>query len=131
MIRRSIKVKILSGFLMILYVLLFMLLVSLLQYTHNNRFWKIIVISFVFNVLLILSFHKMRHHFILLTLLLNILFGSLFFVSGNINLLKVSTFIEQCDLVLFYIAQYLIIPNWILPILFFVIKKDKKEDDST
>ena len=121
MIRRSIKVKILSGFLMILYVLLFMLLVSLLQYTHNNRFWKIIVI---------LSFHKMRHHFILLTLLLNILFGSLFFVSGNINLLKVSTFIEQCDLVLFYIAQYLIIPNWILPILFFVIKKDKKENDS-
>jgi len=127
---RSIKVKILSGLLIILYVVLFMLLVSLLQYTHNNRFWKIIVISFVFNVLLILSCHKMRHHFILLTLLLNILFGSLFFVSGNINLLKVSTFIEQCNLVLFYIAQYLIIPNWILPILFFVIKKDKKENDS-
>jgi len=130
MIRRSIKVKILSGFLIILYVVLFMLLVSLLQYTYNNRFWKIIVISFVFNVLLILSFHKMRHHFILLTLLLNILFGSLFFVSGNINLLKVSTFIEQCNLVLFYIVQYLIIPNWILPILFFINKKGKEEYDS-
>ena len=120
MIRRSIKVKILSGFLIILYVVLFMLLVSLLQYTYNNRFWNIIVISFVFNVLLILSFHKMRHHFILLTLLLNILFGSLFFVSGSINLLKVSTFIEQ----------YLIIPNWILPILFFINKKGKEEYDS-
>jgi len=130
MIRRSIKVKILSGFLIILYVVLFMLLVSLLQYTYNNRFWKIIVISFVFNVLLILSFHKMRHHFILLTLLLNILFGSLFFVSGSINLLKVSTFIEQCNLVLFYIVQYLIIPNWILPILFFINKKGKEEYDS-
>lgn len=130
MIRRSIKVKILSGFLIILYGVLFMLLVSLLQYTYNNRFWKIIVISFVFNVLLILSFHKMRHHFILLTLLLNILFGSLFFVSGNINLLKVSTFIEQCNLALFYIVQYLIIPNWILPILFFINKKGKEEYDS-
>ncbi|AIW89519.1 hypothetical protein JO41_06685 [Treponema sp. OMZ 838] len=130
MIKRSIKVKILSGFLIILYVVLFMLLVSLLQYTYNNRFWNIIVISFVFNVLLILSFYKMRHHFILLTLLLNILFGSLFFVSGNINLLKISTFIEQCNLVLFYIVQYLIIPNWILPILFFINKKGKEEYDS-
>lgn len=117
------KIKIILSVIIFIYLILLIMYIGLINYTHNKDLIFLGFISFIFNLnecFLLMDLKKIVHIF-----LSNIILGLSILVVGNYSSFISVDIITKFQKVVFYFFEYLLIPHWILPIIFFIFKSLK------
>lgn len=118
------KNKIVLGVIITIYFILLIIYIGLVDYTHNNDLILLGSISFIFNLnecFLSIDLKRIVHIFIS-----NVILGLSILIIGNYNAFISVDLITKLENIMFYLGEYLIIPHWILPIIFTISRKNKQ-----
>lgn len=103
-----------------LYIALLLSMISLINYTHNIRFYGFYFLSLTNNICLLFFLNRKEKHYILKICIMNLLYGLSIFIAGNFNSFILETLDDKLKTILFYLFQYFLTANWLLP--FFKLK---------
>ena len=116
----------------VLYVALIGAMVSLINYTKNYGFYIYFIFSLLFNNFLVLWFDRKEKYFWIRTIIFNLFFGFCIFINtGYIKSFIAGTLTPGffLEYVFYYLGQYLITANWLLPFIFNSIDKIRENKD--
>lgn len=105
------------------YLVLFYILISFIQYICNYSLLIVFFLSLVINIFII--FFISKNKIVFYSILINIFFGLPFFILTNLNLFIKLHFIDICRHLIFYLIEYFVTANWLLPLIYSCIKEIK------
>lgn len=108
---------------LILYVILFIFMKSIIEYTHYKKMYIIFFTSLFFNILITIYFDKSKSNkYLLGSILMNIFLGFIIFFYGNMSAFFMRDYLTNIHSSLFYLLQYFLTGNWLLPIMLYSLK---------
>lgn len=114
------NIKIILSVFITIYLVLLIMYIGLINYTHNKDLLFLGFISFIFNLnecFLSLDLKKIIHIFVS-----NVILGLSILIVGNYNSFISADLITKFQNLMFYFFEFLIIPHWIIPIIHLIFR---------